>query len=57
MTFGGKEQIQEYSEQNASVLGTLAQLTGQNYDYNQSQWLAWYASVYAPPAGDLRRDP
>ncbi len=57
MTFGAKEQIQEFSEQNSSVLGTLAQLTGQNYDYNQPQWLGWYASVYAPPAGDLRRDP
>lgn len=57
MTFGAKEQVQEYAEQNPSVLGTLAQLTGQNYDYIQPQWLAWYASVYAPPADDLRRDP
>ncbi len=57
MSFGGKEKIEEYFEQNPSVLGSLSQMTGVNFDYNKPQWLAWYASVYAPPAGDLRRDP
>ncbi len=43
--------------ENSHVLGTLSQITGKNFEYNKPQWLAWYASVYAAPAADLRRDP
>jgi hypothetical protein len=57
MAFGGKEQVQKYTLQNPSALGTLNQLTGQNLEYNKDAWLSWYARMYAPPAEDLRRDP
>lgn len=57
MTFAGKQKVQKVRINNQSVLGTLTAVTGQNFEYNQAAWTAWYASVYAPPAADLRRDP
>ena len=54
-TGGGKPvQVQV---QNQEVLNALTALTGQNKGFDRSAWTAWYASVYAQPAGDLRRDP
>lgn len=53
---GGKKTIQ-VPVQNQSVLGTLAQLTGEHYGFDQERWMAWYARTYAPPAGSLKRDP
>ncbi len=42
---------------NQSVLATLQQLTGQAaLGFDEGRWIAWYASVHAPPAFDLRRD-
>ncbi len=43
--------------QNQEVLNALIAMTGQNNGFNRSAWIAWYASVYARPAGDLSRDP
>ena len=43
--------------ENPSVRAALLSMTNQNFGYNREQWLAWYASTYAPPADDLRRDP
>lgn len=43
--------------QNQEVLNALTAMTGQNYRFDRTAWTAWYASVYAQPAGDLRRDP
>lgn len=43
---------------NEDVYSALSQITGQGQlGYDRALWLAWYASVYAPPADDLRRDP
>lgn len=42
---------------NESVLAALSQITGQGQlGYDKALWRAWYASMYAPPADDLRRD-
>ncbi len=41
---------------NQSVASTLQGLTGQSFGLDKAAWLAWYASVHAPPARDLRRD-
>ncbi len=52
---GSKKQVVELK--NESVLAALSQVTGQGQlGYDKSSWRAWYASVYAPPADDLRRD-
>lgn len=56
-SMGGGPKKEKRSLQNSSVLGTLTQITNQNFDYNEPRWTAWYASVYGAPAGDLRRDP
>jgi tetratricopeptide (TPR) repeat protein len=45
------------SAQNPHVLSALTSLTRQNFSYDEQRWLNWYASVYAAPMGDLRRDP
>ncbi len=42
---------------NQEVLQALSAMTGQQYGFDRAAWIAWYASVYAQPAGDLRRDP
>ena len=47
----------EVEIQNQEVLNTLSAMTGQAYGFDRAAWVAWYASVYAPPADDLRRDP
>jgi hypothetical protein len=57
LAFGGKEKVELVDVPNASVVGALSQLTRQNFRYDRPAWLAWYASMYAPPADDLRRDP
>lgn len=57
MSFGNKQKEVKVQLQNASVLATLGQMTGQgNFGYDEPRWLAWYASRFAPPADDLRRD-
>ncbi len=44
--------------ENQSVLSALTQITEQgSFGFDKAQWKSWYASVYAPPADDLRRDP
>lgn len=53
---GGNKPVQ-VEIQNQEVLNALSAMTGQNHGFNRSAWTAWYASVYAQPAGDLRRDP
>lgn len=57
LAFGGNAKKKKVMLQNASVHGTLTQLTGKNFNYDEPSWLAWYSSVYGAPAGDLRRDP
>ncbi|GIW99078.1 MAG: hypothetical protein KatS3mg111_2411 [Pirellulaceae bacterium] len=57
LSFGGGPKKVQVTLQNASVHATLAALTEQNYGYDESQWLAWYARTFAPPVADLRRDP
>jgi hypothetical protein len=56
-TFGGKPVTTIEQAQNQEVLGALVSLTRQNFSYDVQRWLGWYASVYAAPMGDLRRDP
>lgn len=56
-TFGGKPETSIEFAQNPDVLGALVNLTRQNFAYDEQRWLSWYASVYAAPVGDLRRDP
>lgn len=46
----------EVEVHNQEVLNTLSAMTGQAFGFDRAAWIAWYASVYAPPAGDLRRD-
>jgi hypothetical protein len=41
---------------NGSVSTTLSRLTGQSFGFDRAAWMAWYASVHAQPAADLRRD-
>lgn len=53
---GGGKPVQ-VEVQNQEVLNALTAITGQNHRFDRSAWTAWYASVYAQPAGDLRRDP
>lgn len=53
---GGGKPVQ-VEVQNQEVLNALTAMTGQNHRFDRSAWTAWYASVYAQPAGDLRRDP
>ncbi len=55
-SMGGPSSV-EVELQNPSVSSTLQRLTGQSFGFDKSAWIAWYASVHAPPAGDLRRDP
>ncbi|MCA9160279.1 MAG: HEAT repeat domain-containing protein [Planctomycetales bacterium] len=47
----------EVEVQNQEVLNTLSAMTGQSFGFDRAAWIAWYANKYAPPAGDLRRDP
>ncbi len=48
----------ERTYENQSVLNTLSLLTGQGaLGFDQSRWIAWYASVHAPPVSDPLRDP
>ncbi len=47
----------EVELRNPSVSNALQRLTGQSFGFDRGAWMAWYASVHAPPAGDLRRDP
>jgi hypothetical protein len=56
-TMGGKPQKKKVPSQNEEVLKALASLTNQNFGYDEIQWKAWFASIYAAPVGDLRRDP
>lgn len=56
-TFGGKPETTIEVAQNRDVLAALASLTRQNFSFDKQRWLNWYASVYAAPMGDLRRDP
>ena len=56
MSLAGNPRSKEIDVPNSSVRATLAQLTGQNFGFDKAQWLAWYASIHAAPAGDLRRD-
>ncbi len=55
-TTGGGKPVQ-VEVQNPEVLSALTALTGQNKGFDRAAWTAWYASVHAQPAGDLRRDP
>lgn len=57
LSFGGGSKKTKVTRQNQSVLATLSEITGQNFGYNEDQWLAWYASLHAAPVTDLRRDP
>lgn len=57
LAFGSKAKKEKRVFQNSSVLAALTQITKQNFDYDEDRWLAWYASVYASPVTDLRRDP
>jgi hypothetical protein len=53
---GNKKQMRDL--QNEEVLSALSKITGQGgLGFDKSRWKAWYASVYAPPVDDLRRDP
>ncbi len=57
-TFGGKPETTIEKSQNQDVLAALVKLSdGRNFSYEKQAWLSWYASVYAAPMGDLRRDP
>lgn len=53
---GGGKPVQ-VEIQNQEVLNALIGLTGQNFGFDRAAWTAWYASVHAQPADDLRRDP
>jgi hypothetical protein len=56
LALGGPKK-QRLDLQNESVLAALSQITGQGqFGYDKAAWRAWYASMYAPPAQDLRRD-
>ncbi|MFN3190147.1 MAG: hypothetical protein ACE361_06450 [Aureliella sp.] len=57
MSFGSKAEKKIVPKQNKEVLAALTKQTGQDFRYDKKRWLAWYASLYAAPAGDLRRDP
>ena len=41
---------------NREVRTALVKLTGQDFKYNEAQWLRWYAARSTPPNLDLRRD-
>ncbi len=56
-TFGGKPETTIENSQSQYVLDALVSLTGVNFSFDEQRWLSWYASVYAAPMGDLRRDP
>ena len=56
MSFGSNKKSITKEINNPGVLAALSQLTGQGFEYSKPRWLAWYASVYAAPADDLRRD-
>ena len=58
MTFGGdKAKVELVPSNNEWVLGALVDLTGKNFQYDKAAWIQWYASMYAAPVDDLRRDP
>ncbi len=58
MTFGGdKAEVKLVPSNNEWVLGALVELTGKNFQYDKAAWINWYASLYAAPVTDLRRDP
>ena len=57
LSFGGGPKKVKINRKNEGVYGTLTQITGGSFGYNEDQWMAWYARTYAAPAPDLRRDP
>jgi tetratricopeptide (TPR) repeat protein len=57
LTTGGEDKTTIEASNNSDVLGALVKQTGKNFNYDEKLWLQWYASVYAAPLGDLRRDP
>jgi hypothetical protein len=57
LAFGNKAKKVMKKFENERVYAALTQISGQDFGYDQNRWLAWYASIHAAPAGDLRRDP
>lgn len=56
LALGAKAKKVKEKFENKQVYAALTQISGQDFGYNQNRWLAWYASIHAAPAGDLRRD-
>jgi len=54
---GGKPVTTVEKSQNQDVLSTLSNMTKQNFAFDEAKWMRWYATAYAAPMGDLRRDP
>ena len=63
LTLGGSKKKVKVDKNNPAVLDALVQtaanvgLTNGGFDYNKDRWFAWYASRFAAPVADLRRDP
>lgn len=58
MQMGGKPKVVTRTYENPEVLAALLALEpGVNYQFDESQWLRWYASRVADYPSDLRRDP
>ncbi len=53
---GGDKPV-EVEVSNQDVLSALSSFTGQSFGFDRSAWIQWYATLHAPPAGDVRRDP
>ncbi len=57
LSMGGRPKQVQTQHRSRPALAALTQLTGVNFEYDKNKWRLWYASKYAPPVDDLRRDP
>ncbi len=57
ISMGGRPKSISVRHESRTVLAALTQLTSAIFGFDQNKWRAWYAEKYAPPMGDLRRDP
>ena len=52
-----KPQVKLETLSNPDVLHALTTITSENFNYDKTAWLAWYANKFFSSQGDLRRDP
>jgi len=57
LSWGSRTRVVEVSLENRGVRNALIALTGEDYGFDKSKWLSWYAARTTPANLNLRRDP